>query len=145
MHEEKKKQTATINRPITHLTKADHIVETALQYTGVRYKYGGTTKRGMDCSGLIYVAFQEHEVPLERVSYRMAQQGKAIGLRQIRVGDLLFFKTSRKNRINHVGLVVAVGGDGIRFVHATSSRGVIVSSLKEGYWNHAFVKARRVL
>ncbi|WP_461532436.1 C40 family peptidase [Sinomicrobium sp.] len=124
---------------------ANPIIETALSYIGTRYKYGGTTKRGMDCSGLIYVSFLEHNIPLQRVSYRMATQGKKIKLKEVQKGDLLFFKTGRKNRINHVGLVVDVKGKDIRFIHATTSRGVLISSLKEGYWDHAFSEARKIL
>ena len=127
-------------------TKADEIINTALTYSGVRYKYGGTSRKGMDCSGLLFVSFKEHEVPLPRVSHEMAGEGKRIGLQKVKKGDLLFFKTSRKGkRINHVGLVVSVEGDDIKFIHSTSSRGVIVSSLREGFWNLSFVKATRVL
>ena len=127
-------------------TKADEIINTALTFSGVRYKYGGTSRKGMDCSGLLYVSFSEHEVEIPRVSHEMAGEGKRIGLEKVRKGDLLFFKTSRKGkRINHVGLVVSVEDDDIKFIHSTSSRGVIVSSLREGFWNLSFVKATRVL
>lgn len=125
---------------------ADNIINTALTFSGTRYKYGGTTKKGMDCSGLLYVSFAEHDVRLPRVSYHMADEGRRVKIKNIEKGDLLFFKTRRRaRRINHVGMVVAVDGDDIKFIHASTSRGVIVSSLREGYWNHAFVKATRVL
>jgi cell wall-associated NlpC family hydrolase len=128
------------------LEKADRIINTAMAYSGVRYRYGGTTKKGMDCSGLLYVSFGENDIPLPRVSYQMADEGQKINLNKVTKGDLLFFKTSKKGKkINHVGLVVAVDGRDIKFIHATSSRGVIVSSLQEGFWNYAFVKATRVL
>lgn len=126
--------------------KAEQIISTAMTYSGVRYKFGGTTRKGMDCSGLLYVAFAEHDIPLPRISYQMAEEGKRIRITQVAKGDLLFFKTSRKGKnINHVGLVVAVEGDDIKFIHSTTSRGVIVSSLHEGFWNYAFVKATRIL
>ncbi|WP_411028879.1 C40 family peptidase [Spongiimicrobium sp. 3-5] len=132
--------------PNTVLTKADGIINTAMTYSGVRYKFGGTTRKGMDCSGLLFVSFAEHNVALPRASYQMADDAKRIKLDKVTKGDLLFFKTSRKGkRINHVGLVVDVIGDDIKFIHSTSSRGVIVSSLREGFWNYAFVKAARVL
>ena len=100
----------------------------------------------MDCSGLVYVALLEHGIPFPRTSYQMAQEGQKIDLREVEKGDLLYFKTSKTGkRINHVGLVVEVEGDDIRFIHATTSRGVLVSSIREGYWNHAFVKAMRIL
>lgn len=132
--------------PVETLSVADNIINTALTYAGTRYKYGGTTKRGMDCSGLLYVAFGEHDVQLPRVSYHMAEEGKRVRINRVAKGDLLFFKTKRRGkRINHVGMVVTVDDDEIKFIHASSSRGVIVSSLRDGYWNAAFVKATRVL
>ena len=132
--------------PRKNKSVADHVISTAMTFSGTRYKYGGTTKKGMDCSGLLYVAFGEHDVQLPRVSHHMAEEGKKIKVKNVVKGDLLFFKTKKRaRRINHVGMVVAVEGDEIKFIHASSSRGVIVSSLREGYWNHAFVKATRVL
>jgi cell wall-associated NlpC family hydrolase len=129
----------------TSLSRADKIINTALTYSGTKYRYGGTSKKGMDCSGLLYVAFGEHDITLPRISYHMAESGKKIKVKNVTKGDLLFFKTGRKGkRINHVGMVVDTDEE-IKFIHASSSRGVIVSSLREGYWNSAFVKANRVL
>jgi cell wall-associated NlpC family hydrolase len=126
--------------------KADSVISTAMKYTGVRYKFGGTTKKGMDCSGLIYVALLDNEINFPRVSHRMADQGKRVLVEMVERGDLLFFRTKKGGkRINHVGLVVNVQENEIKFIHATSSRGVIVSSLREGYWNQSFVKATRIL
>jgi len=128
------------------LSKADAIINTALTFSGVRYKYGGTTKKGMDCSGLLYVSFAEHDIAIPRVSYVMANEGKRVKIKDVVKGDLLFFKTSRKGkRINHVGMVVSINNDEIKFIHASTSRGVTVSSLREGFWNYAFVKATRIL
>lgn len=125
--------------------KIEAVIKTALTFAGVRYRYGGTTRKGMDCSGLLYTSFMEHNLPLPRTSKLMAQEGRKIGEGKIRKGDLLFFKTGRRNnKINHVGMVVDVNGKEIRFIHSTTSRGVIVSSLDEGYWNYAFVKATRI-
>lgn len=126
--------------------KSNAIIKTAMEYNGTPYRYGGTSKRGMDCSGLIYVSFKENGIPLQRISSQMAKQGKKIKLRQVEKGDLLFFTTSKnKRRINHVGLVVSTRGGDIQFIHSTTSRGVLVSSLSEGYWNYAFNHARRIL
>ncbi|MBW8244452.1 C40 family peptidase [Muricauda oceani] len=126
--------------------KADAIVSTAMTYSGTRYKYGGTTKKGMDCSGLVYVSLKENDILFPRTSYQMALEGQKIRVGDIEKGDLLFFQTSKTGRrINHVGLVVDVNGRDIKFIHSTTSRGVLVSSLREGYWNSAFVKAMRIL
>lgn len=127
-------------------TKADGIINTALTFSGVRYKFGGTTRKGMDCSGLLYVSFAEHDVKLPRTSIHMAEEGEKIRIKDVEKGDLLFFKTNKRSkRINHVGMVVKVENNEIKFIHASSSRGVTVSSLREGFWNHSFVKATRIL
>lgn len=144
--EAENKEDPTLDAPVVVTSKADEIINTALTFSGVRYKFGGTTKKGMDCSGLVFVAFGEHEVPLPRISYEMAETGEQVKIRDVAKGDLLFFKTrKRSKKINHVGVVVAVEDDEIKFIHASTSRGVIVSSLREGFWNYAFVKATRVL
>jgi len=81
-----------------------------------------------------------------RTSYQMAMEGQKVRVKEVQKGDLLYFQTSKSGkRINHVGLVVDVNGDDIKFIHATTSRGVLVSSLREGYWNSTFVKAMRIL
>ncbi|MDT0558483.1 C40 family peptidase [Ichthyenterobacterium sp. W332] len=126
--------------------KTTAIINTAEDFKGVRYKYGGTTKRGMDCSGLLYVAFREHGVSIPRVSSDMAKQGDWIDIKAIKPGDLVFFATKKNSRrINHVGLVTNVRGDDIQFIHSTTSKGVITSSIKERYWYLAYVQARRLL
>jgi len=126
--------------------KADKVINTALTFSGVRYKFGGTNRKGMDCSGLLYVSFKEHDVRLPRTSFHMAEEGEKIKIKDVEKGDLLFFKTQKRaKRINHVGMVVKVEGDDVKFIHSSTSRGVTVSSLREGYWNSAFVKATRIL
>ncbi|OEK07380.1 hypothetical protein A8C32_18255 [Flavivirga aquatica] len=127
-------------------SKANTIVDYAVQFKGIRYKWGGTTKAGMDCSGLVYQSFKSHDIILPRTSRDMAKRGNKISLKNAKVGDLLFFKTqNRRNSINHVGLVVKSKSGSVQFIHATSSKGVIVSNLSERYWNSAFSEARRIL
>ena len=99
--------------------KATKIVDFAKKFEGTRYKFGGTDKRGMDCSGLVYVSFKEENIALPRISRAMAT--------------------------NHVGLVIETKKGEILFIHSTSSRGVIVSSLEEDYWKDAFVEVRRII
>jgi len=126
--------------------KATRIVKHAKAFKGTRYKFGGTDKRGMDCSGLVYTAFQKEQVPLPRVSREMAKKGIRINVKDANEGDLVFFQTNKNRRIiNHVGLVVTNDRGTIRFIHSTSSKGVIISSLDENYWKNAFVEARRII
>ncbi len=127
-------------------TSATQIVDYAQQFQGVKYKYGGTTKKGMDCSGLVYESFKAFNIQLPRVSRDMAKEGKRVDLKDVQVGDLLFFKTNKKrNTINHVGLVITALLGNIEFIHSTTSRGVIISSLAERYWYFSFAEARRLL
>lgn len=142
-----KKKTKTIPTTVTtNPTIADKIVWTAVTYKGVPYKYAGTSNAGMDCSGLIYTSFKKRNVFIPRTSEQMFASGVPISLKEVKRGDLLFFKTSRKRgRVNHVGLVTSAKKGDIRFIHSTSSRGVIVTSLNSRYWKRAFVGAKRVL
>ncbi|WP_248723959.1 C40 family peptidase [Seonamhaeicola sp. ML3] len=128
------------------LSLPESIINFAKQFKGVRYKWGGTSKSGMDCSGLVYESFRAHQIYLPRISRDMARKGKKIKLKEIKEGDLLFFKTkNRRNAINHVGLVTKSNAKEIEFIHATTSKGVIISNLSEKYWNKAFAEARRIL
>ncbi|WP_147678397.1 C40 family peptidase [Algibacter pacificus] len=127
-------------------SKAEHIIDYAEDFIGVRYKWGGTTKSGMDCSGLIYESFRAYDINLPRISRDMAKHGDKIPLKEVHKGDLLFFKTgNRRNSINHVGLIVSIKNNDIEFIHATSSKGVTTSWINESYWNKAFYEARRIL
>ena len=127
-------------------TKADNIIEYAESFEGVRYKWGSTTKAGMDCSGLIYESFRAYDVNLPRISRDMAKRGDKINLKDVHKGDLLFFKTgNRRNAINHVGLIVSIENNDIEFIHATRSKGVMTSWINETYWHKAFYEARRIL
>ena len=133
------------NHPISN-KKVNKIVNHAKGFVGTRYKFGGTTRKGMDCSGLVYVSFKQENIALPRISRDMAKKGKPISKNNAKKGDLVFFKTNKNsNQINHVGLVTAVKGGQVYFIHSTSSKGVLTSSLEERYWKRAFVEARRVL
>lgn len=122
------------------------IIEHALQFLGTKYKYGGTTPEGMDCSGLVYTSFLQQNIELPRSSRDMALLGEQLDLSNLKLGDLLFFKTDRRKKaINHVGLVVELDKTKVFFIHSSSSRGVIISSLDENYWRENFVMARRIL
>ncbi|MCF6350164.1 MAG: C40 family peptidase [Flavobacteriaceae bacterium] len=119
------------------------VVANALSFQGTKYKYGGTTRKGMDCSGLMHTSFNLAGISLPRTSFEQSKKGIQIALSKVKIGDLLFFKTSKKNRISHVGLVVNVHSKNIEFVHSSNSKGVTISSLNEKYWSKAFTIAKR--
>ena len=121
------------------------IIDYAKTFQGTRYKFGGTTSAGMDCSGLVCIAFEKENISLPRISRDIATKGVPVSLREIEKGDLVFFKTSNKNVISHVGLVVEADDGKIRFIHSTTQAGVIISSLDEAYWKKAFAEVRRII
>tara|TARA_R100000935_G_scaffold32870_1_gene53392 strand:- start:322 stop:888 length:567 start_codon:yes stop_codon:yes gene_type:complete len=122
------------------------ITSHALKFKGTKYKYGGTTEEGMDCSGLVFTSFQQEDITLPRSSREMSLEGERLALVDVNIGDLLFFETSKNRKvINHVGLVVEIQPGHIWFIHSSSSKGVIISSLADNYWFEHFVMARRVI
>ena len=120
------------------------LLDTAFSYLGTPYRHAGVTRNGMDCSGFVSTAFKSIDISLSRSSQEMATQGRKIDLEDIQVGDLLFFKTERGRSISHVGLVVDIDGD-IKFIHSSSRRGVVISSLSEEYYQKTFRLAKRVM
>ncbi len=127
-------------------TRVYNITSYALDFEGTPYKYGGTTRAGMDCSGLVYCSFKQEDIPLPRSSRDMAHKGERLSLEEVNIGDLLFFETDKNRKvINHVGLVVEIDNGHILFIHSSSSKGVMISSLADNYWFDHFVMARRVI
>src|SRR5690606_29866827 len=124
---------------------AVQMINNAMSFIGVQYRGGGTTKAGMDCSGMVTAVCDIFDLSLPRSSREMAKVGKKLATNEIQKGDLIFFKTNGKSIINHVGMVVDVIGDEIKFVHSSTSKGVIVSSTKEAYYSRAFAQANRIL
>ncbi len=124
---------------------AMQMINNAMTFIGVRYRGGGTTVSGMDCSGMVTAVFNLFDMKIPRSSSEMAKYGQQIASNQAQKGDLVFFKTNGRNSINHVGMIVEVIGDEIKFVHSSTSRGVIVSSTKEPYYSRAFAQVNRVL
>jgi len=120
------------------------VLEEAKSYLGTKYQYGGFTKSGIDCSGLVCNAYTAVDVAMERRSVDQSKQGIAVNLIDIKPADLLFFNTSG-NGISHAGIVESIKNDEIFFIHASTSKGVIISSLEDKYWKPRFVIARRVL
>ncbi|MBV8326791.1 C40 family peptidase [Chryseobacterium sp.] len=122
------------------------ILKDAEKYLGTPYKFGGNTSSGFDCSGFTVKVFEENAYNLPRRSSDQADTGKNIDITDVKPGDLLFFATAGGSRVSHVGIVHDIGPDGeVKFIHASTSKGVIISSLNEKYWNKAYLRAQRVL
>lgn len=129
------------------ITKRDNIklYREASSWLGVKYRLGGTTKRGVDCSGFVDAIYKDvYGKKLNRtVDDIYHKDCRRIRQRKLKEGDLVFFRTGekqRKNKPNHVGVYLKDG----RFVHASTSKGVEVNSLSNVYYKKAFVKGGRV-
>jgi cell wall-associated NlpC family hydrolase len=131
------------NEEASYLVK--QIINSASDNLGVGYRAGGTTKSGFDCSGLVYSTFKKFDITLPRSSHEMATVGTKVDLYNAKKGDLIFFINRGQRRINHVGMVVEVTADEVKFIHSSTQSGVIISSTKESYYNRTFVQINRIL
>lgn len=122
-----------------------NLIKTTTDQIGSPYKAAGTTKKGFDCSGLVFTAFTSENIKFPRSSYEQSKMGKIIKYDQAQKGDLIFFKTNKSKQINHVGLIVEVNSSEIKFIHSSTSKGVIISSTKESYYKNSFVQINRVV
>jgi cell wall-associated NlpC family hydrolase len=131
---------------IENTSKAEFLIAKATENLGSRYRSGGTSSAGFDCSGLMCNTFKSIDLILPRTSHDMANFGVKIDKENAQKGDLIFFATFGGKRVSHVGMVTEVTPDGeIKFIHSASSSGVIVSSIKENYYTKTFVQINRVL
>lgn len=127
-------------------TTVDNLIEFAYSLEGTAYRYGGTSPDGFDCSGFVRFVFDRFNIDLNRSSRGQAIQGEEITQNELKKGDLLFFKGTNpaSTTVGHVGIVCSKAGEPVRFVHSSSNGGVKVSELN-GYYQHRFLFARRVL
>ena len=113
----------------------DRIVRTAKRYLGVKYRYGGETLFGFDCSGFIKHIFDKHGLSLPRNARSQYTSGRKINLKNAKPGDLVFFRIDG-NRISHVGLYLG----NYRFIHSPSKgKKVSYASIKNSYWQKRYV------
>jgi lipoprotein Spr len=134
-----------IAKAIKHNKTIDNILSEASTYLGTPYRYGGMTRKGIDCSAFVLSVFGAAAgLTLPRVAASQSQEGEAIDKENLQKGDLIFF--SHGKRISHVGIVENVTEEGeIMFIHAATSKGVMISSLNDSYWGPKYRFAKRVI
>lgn len=120
----------------------EQLVRTAHRYIGVPYVWGGTTTAGIDCSGLTRAVYRLNGISIPRVSADQFNSGRFVKKSSLQKGDLVFFGTARKGRVNHVGIYI--GGE--KFIHAPS-RGKTVrqANLNDDYWKKVYLGGRSYL
>ena len=113
----------------------------AAQWIGTPYRSGGQSRKDTDCSGFVRQVYKKvYGIDLPRSTTEQVKEGKRVRRRKLREGDLVFFHGSKRRRANHVGIYLKEG----KFVHASTSRGVMVSRLDEDYWDEYWLRGRRI-
>jgi hypothetical protein len=129
------------------ITKKDNIklYRQVSSWLGVKYRYGGTTRNGVDCSAFVGAIYKDvYGIKLHRSAEDIyLNDCKRIRQGRLKEGDLVFFRTDdkRKKRPNHVGIYLKKG----KFAHASTSKGVEVNSLEKEHFQKAFIKGGRII
>lgn len=116
------------------------VLDYAKQYIGVRYRSGGESPKGFDCSGYVRYVYKNFGIDLVHTAAGQYSAGTAIKREELRPGDLVFFNTGGRG-INHSGIYIGNN----QFIHASSSRGIKIDSLYDSYWKPKYRGASRIL
>jgi len=112
----------------------DNIISYAKSFIGTPYLYGGNSKKGFDCSGFTQYIMKQHGYSLPRTAQSQGESYSKLKLKEVTKGDLVFFGSS-KNNISHVGIISSEKGAPITMIHASSSKGIMISNLENNsYW-----------
>ena len=140
INEIKKKENESKNRK----EKVEKMLAFARSQIGVPYKFGGTDQNGFDCSGLTSQSYNHAGIEIPRTAGEQAAMGKEVSIHELALGDLVFFTNKKGNtKITHVGIVSYVSDKSVKFIHASTSRGVVENELLTGYYRDIFIKAVR--
>lgn len=125
------------------------LVDFAMKYLGSRYRAGGKTPKGFDCSGFTSFVFNNFDITLSPASRLQGKEGKRVSLDELQVGDLMFFSGRRVgNSVGHVGMVIDVDKETgtIKFIHSSSSQGVVITTFPDGgYYSRRYLHSTRVI
>lgn len=130
----------------TNAIFTDLLLQEAETYLGTPYRYGGTTRRGIDCSAFVKNVFSMFNKNLPRVSADQAREGYRVPTDELKEGDLVFFATKGRGRVTHVGIVHGKNEDGVvQFIHSSTSKGVVITPITDSYWGKRYLYGKRVL
>ncbi len=142
--QEQKKQLSSSDNLKTQNPKKKSSVNHKLEahykkYKAAPYKYGGTSIKGFDCSGFVQFTYKNiFNIRLPRTTRLMLKEGTAIKKTQLKIGDLVLFRTSKRYR--HVGIFM---GDNL-FMHVSTKKGLMKSNLNNPYWLNRYLTSRRI-
>lgn len=121
---------------------SDRIIAVVNDFLGTPYKIGGTDKNGMDCSGFVSAVFSNSiSMQLPRSTSEMWKLGWSIEKKNLKIGDLVFFRTGTSKNPDHIGIYVGNG----KFTHASRSKGVVVTDMSDKYWRSKYFGSKRIL
>lgn len=133
------KASLNTNKPVNSAQIKQALYSQYNDWQGVRYQSGGLTRAGIDCSGFVHITFKSKlGFSLPRTSEMQARLGNEVKKDELRVGDLIFFRTGKIS--NHVGIYLEKN----RFLHASQKKGVTISSLDNAYWKSSYWKSVRL-
>lgn len=128
---------------------ADNIVNSAMQYLGVRYAYGRSGPNGFDCSGFTSYVYGQWDIELSRSSRSQYGQGESVkNISDLQRGDLVFFGGRRSTKsVGHVGIVVDVDpvANTFTFIHASRKKGIAIDESSAAYYAKRYIGAKRVI
>ncbi|MFT4968382.1 MAG: cell wall-associated NlpC family hydrolase [Chitinophagales bacterium] len=135
-----------LDEDTVYIGKFDSVINMALQFEGVNYRYGGMSENGVDCSGLVCIAYGHINIPLAHSSSIMATMGMEVEADDLQIGDLIFFKGRTNNTVSHVAIVSKIVDGFIHIVHSTTSSGVIEEILQNNsYFMKRWLFNRRII
>lgn len=117
----------------------NELTKEASKYIGIKYKYGGTTTKGFDCSGYVQYVFKKLGLNLSRTTSTQYREGTAVAKKNLKAGDLVFFNTTGRG-VSHVGIYLGNN----KFIHSGVSRGIQIVGMNDSYWGKRYIGARRV-
>ncbi len=138
---ESKAEKVPESAPFLPKGKADAVIKTAKKYIGTRYRFGGTTPKGFDCSGFVQFIFKQNGFAIPRTADEQYKLGQRIKKRaELEPGDLVFFSTYEKGA-SHCGVYLGKN----QFIHVSSSKGVRIDSLDDSYWKPRWYGGKHII